>query len=172
MAAERCRFVGGGDVGPLGVEPPPVALPNVEVVAVIGAAILAATVDHYAPGVPEKKKEHRPGASINARPATAAKGGRVTPKGTGSTKPKPGGAVSAGMGASTASGRYTPPIPQEYKVSPRWVPILMGIFLIAGMLTIILNYLSLMPGGEPSNAYLLGGLGLITAGFIVATRWR
>jgi LPXTG-motif cell wall-anchored protein len=48
----------------------------------------------------------------------------------------------------------------------------MGILLVAGMLTIILNYLSLMPGGEPSNAYLLGGLGLITAGFIVATRWR
>jgi hypothetical protein len=48
----------------------------------------------------------------------------------------------------------------------------MGILLVGGMLTIILNYLSLMPGGEPSNAYLLGGLGLITMGFIVATRWR
>ena len=105
-----------------------------------------------------------------------AKGGRVTPKGT-----VPGAApakrTTAGSGSGTpgpmpSSGRYTPPIPQEYKVSPRWVPIAMGIFLIGGMLTIILNYLSLMPGGEPSNAYLLGGLGLITMGFIVATRWR
>jgi hypothetical protein len=133
-------------------------------VAVIGAAILAWGRDHYASAVPEKKKEHRPGASSQARPVTA-KGGRVTPKGTGSK------AAGAG-GTGTTSGRYTPPIPQEYKVSPRWVPIAMGVLLVAGMLTIILNYLSLMPGGEPSNAYLLGGLGLITAGFIVATRWR
>ncbi len=121
--------------------------------------------------MPEKKNEHRPGGSIHARPVSA-KGGRVTPKGTvpgASSKARPSAATG---GAMPSSGRYTPPIPQEYKVSPRWVPIAMGILLIGGMLTIILNYLSLMPGGEPSNAYLLGGLGLITGGFIVATRWR
>ncbi|HVF33247.1 MAG TPA: cell division protein CrgA [Acidimicrobiales bacterium] len=123
--------------------------------------------------MPEKKKERRPGASIQARPVSA-KGGRVTPKGT---QPGSAGAPSSkgrpgASGAMPSSGRYTPPIPQEYKVSPRWVPITMGILLVGGMLTIILNYLSLVPGGEPSNAYLLGGLGLITAGFIVATRWR
>jgi hypothetical protein len=102
--------------------------------------------------VPESKKERRPG--------------RVTPKGTApATKPGPGR-------PATTSGRYTPPIPQEYKVSPKWVPIAMGILLIGGMLTIICNYLNLLPGEDPSNAYLLGGLGLITAGFIVATRWR
>jgi hypothetical protein len=101
--------------------------------------------------VPESKKERRPG--------------RVTPKGT--TPGKPGNKP-----APTTSGRYTPPIPQEYKVSPRWVPIAMGILLIGGMLMIITNYLNLLPGPDPSNAYLLGGLGLITAGFIVATRWR
>ena len=122
--------------------------------------------------MPEKKKEHRPGASIQARPVTAAKGGRVTPKGTGAKPTGPAGRTTGAMSPSASSGRYTPPIPQEYKVSPRWVPIAMGILLVAGMLTIILNYLSLMPGGEPSNAYLLGGLGLITAGFIVATKWR
>ena len=116
----------------------------------------------YPARVPEKKKERRPGASIQAKPVTA-KGGRVTPKG-GNVAPK-----GAHM---PTSGRYTPPIPQEYKVSPRWVPIVMGILLIAGMLTIICNYLNLLPGDDPSNAYLLGGLGLITAGFIVATRWR
>ena len=115
--------------------------------------------------MPEKKKERRPGASIQARPVSA-KGktptsGRTTPKGT---TPK--------SGHMPSSGRYTPPIPQEYKVSPRWVPIVMGILLVAGMFTIILNYLNLLPGDDPSNAYLLGGLGLITAGFIVATRWR
>lgn len=125
--------------------------------------------------VPEKKKERRPGASIQARPVSA-KGGRVTPKGTvpgaSATGKRASGGGAGGTGPMPSSGRYTPPIPQEYKVSPRWVPIAMGILLIGGMLTIILNYLSLMPGGEPSNAYLLGGLGLITMGFIVATRWR
>jgi hypothetical protein len=126
---------------------------------------------HYASGVPEKKKEHRPGASIQARPVSA-KGGRVTPKGTGAKPTGPGGRTTGAMSPSSTSGRYTPPIPQEYKVSPRWVPIAMGVLLIGGMLVIILNYLSLLPGGEASNAYLLGGLGLITAGFIVATRWR
>ena len=77
--------------------------------------------------MPEKKKERRPGSSIQARPVTA-KGGRVTPKG-GPTPP-----VTA---RTTASGRYTPPIPPEYKVSSRWVPIVMGILLIGGMLTIV-----------------------------------
>ena len=120
--------------------------------------------------MPEKKKERRPGASIQAKSVTAAKAkspsaknSRVTPKG-GNAAPK--------GGHMPTTGRYTPPIPQEYKVSPRWVPIVMGILLIAGMLTIIGNYLNLLPGDDPSNAYLLGGLGLITAGFIVATRWR
>ena len=119
----------------------------------------------YPAAVPEKKKERRPkapSASIQARPVTA-KGGRVTPK---------GGNVAPKGGHMPTTGRYTPPIPQEYKVSPRWVPIVMGILLVAGMLTIICNYLNLLPGEDPSNAYLLGGLGLITAGFIVATRWR
>jgi hypothetical protein len=116
----------------------------------------------YPAPVPEKKKERRPGGSIQARPVTA-KGGRVTPKG-GNVAPK-----GAHM---PTSGRYTPPIPQEYKVSPRWVPIAMGILLVGGMLTIVCNYLNLLPGSDPSNAYLLGGLGLITLGFIVATRWR
>ncbi len=105
--------------------------------------------------MPDKKKVRRPGGTIQARPVSA-RGGRVTPKG----------------GGADQSGRYTAPIPQEYKVSPRWVPIAMGIFLIGGMLMIITNYLNLLPGPDPSNAYLLGGLGLITVGFVVATRWR
>jgi hypothetical protein len=105
--------------------------------------------------VPEKKKVKRPGAT--AQPgAVAPKGGRATPKG----------------GHMPTTGRYTPPIPQEYKVSPRWVPIAMGILLIGGMLVIVTNYLGVLPGGEADNKYLLGGLGMITLGFIVATRWR
>jgi hypothetical protein len=44
-------------------------------------------------------------------------------------------------------------------------------FLGLGALLIIVNYTPLMPGGS-SNWFLLAGLGLVTAGFITATRWE
>ena len=97
------------------------------------------------------------------RPAAkGAKGGRVTPKG--GVKPTP-------KETATASGRYTPPIPKQYKQSPVWVPVLLLSFLVLGMCTIVGNYLGLLPGGA-SNGYLFLGLGLITCGFITATRYR
>ena len=40
-----------------------------------------------------------------------------------------------------------------------------------GAILIIVNYTPLMPGGS-SNWYLLGGLGLVTLGFITATKWE
>ena len=70
-----------------------------------------------------------------------------------------------------ASGRYTPPVPKEWRESPKWVPILMFTFLGLGALLIVVNYTPLMPGGS-SNWFLLAGLGLVTAGFITATRWE
>ncbi|HEV3401112.1 MAG TPA: cell division protein CrgA [Acidimicrobiales bacterium] len=92
-----------------------------------------------------------------ASPARSAKTGkgptvskRVTPKGT---------------------GRYTPPVPKTQKVSPIWVPIIMFTCLLGGMLMIILNYVSVLPK-SPHNGWLLGGLGLITVGFITATRYH
>jgi hypothetical protein len=83
--------------------------------------------------------------------------GRVTPKGSRVTP--------------AASSRYTPPVPKEMKVSPKWVPILMFACLGLGMLMILTNYLGALPGGA-SNGYLIGGLALITAGFIIATRYH
>lgn len=83
----------------------------------------------------------------------------------------PKGGTKHGRVTPPASGRYTPPVPREYKVSPVWVPILLLTLLVAGMLVILSNYLGLLPGGA-NNGYLLGGLGLITGGFIVATRYR
>ena len=71
-----------------------------------------------------------------------------------------------------ASSRYTPPVPRSQKVSPIWVPILMFTCLGLGMLTIILNYVNVLPGPDPSNAYLMAGLGLITVGFITATKYH
>jgi hypothetical protein len=89
----------------------------------------------------------------------------VTPKGTtGSRRVTP-------KGSMPSSGRYTPPVPKEYKVSPMWVPVLMFTLLGVGMLMIVTNYMSILPGGA-SNGYLIGGLVLITLGFITATRYH
>lgn len=95
------------------------------------------------------------------------KGGRVTPKGTRPriTSSRPGG------GVPPPSGRYTPPIPREAKVSPRWVPVLMFTLLGLGTLVIFLNYLGLLPGGT-DNLYLFVGLGFILGGIITATQYR
>ena len=82
---------------------------------------------------------------------------------------KPGAAPS-GRVTPKATGRYTPPVPRSEKVSPRWVPIVMFTSLGLGMLVILANYVSLLPGDEPSNLYLLLGLVLITIGFITATK--
>jgi hypothetical protein len=81
--------------------------------------------------------------------------------------------TQAGRGRVTPrpSGRYTPPIPRAKKVSPPWVPALLLTLLIGGMLVILLNYLGVLPGGT-KNEYLLGGLALITMGFVVATTYR
>ena len=100
-------------------------------------------------GRPKEKEPPGKGAR-RSTPAARATTGRVTPKG---------------------SGRYTPPIPKEQKVSPKWVPILMFTLLIAGMVVIVANYLEVLPG-DAKNTYLFLGLGMITAGFITATRYR
>jgi hypothetical protein len=104
--------------------------------------------------MPRKTKDARPG--------------RVTPKGG---PPKRKVTTSSSAGQAMESGRYTAPIPREFRVSPWWVPALMVGFFVAGVLVILLNYLSLL-GGSANNAYLFIGLGLIVAGFITATRWH
>jgi hypothetical protein len=100
-------------------------------------------------------------ANSTNRPAKRreAGSGRTTPKGT-----RPGDHPDA-------STRYTPPIPKEEKVSPRWVPVMMFVLLGVGSALIIINYLGVLPGGT-SNTYLLVGLGLILASIVTATQWR
>jgi len=68
------------------------------------------------------------------------------------------------------TGRYTPPIPRDVKVSPMWVPILMFAFLGIGTLLILINYTGVV--WNTSNWILLGGLGLILAGIITATQYH
>ena len=99
------------------------------------------------------------------------KGGRVTPKGGRVTTKKLARPVHDKHGHPAPSGRYTPPIPREVKVSAPWVPYVMFALLGIGMLVIVCNYLGVLPGGA-KNSYLFAGLGSITAGFLVATRYR
>jgi hypothetical protein len=70
-----------------------------------------------------------------------------------------------------SGGRYTAPLPVDYRHSPWWVPAFMLGFFACGLLMIVLNYISLLPSA-PSNWYLLGGLGLIICGFAISTQYR
>ena len=82
------------------------------------------------------------------------------------------GAKTTGRVTPKATNRYTPPIPREQKVSPRWVPVLMFASLGLGMLVILANYVSLLPGNGASNLHLLLGRVLITIGFVTATKFH
>lgn len=97
-------------------------------------------------------------------------GGRPTPKG-GRTTPKGTSPERRSGSRPEASSRYTPPVPKEHKVSPRWVPVLMFALLALGLVVIFCNYLGVLPGGT-KNAYLLVGLGAILGGIITATQYR
>ena len=88
------------------------------------------------------------------------------------SKSSKSGGTPSGRVTPKPTARYTPPIPKSEKVSPIWVPIVMFASLGLGMLVILANYVSLLPGGEPSNMYLLLGLVLITVGFITATKYH
>lgn len=81
-------------------------------------------------------------------------GGRVTPRGT-----RPENEVAPRV-----------PVSAE-KISPTWVPVLMLTLLALGAIMIVLNYVALLPG-DTSNWYLLGGLGLLLAGMLMATQWH
>jgi hypothetical protein len=54
--------------------------------------------------------------------------------------------------------------------SPWWVPAIMFTLLIAGALVIMANYMGVF--GDPSNVYLVAGLGAILGGIITATQYR
>jgi riboflavin transporter FmnP len=78
---------------------------------------------------------------------------------------------------------YKPPPRKKHKSSPRWFGGLILGSMFAGVIIIVLNYLGVMPGfttpfvhwtvasSTTNNFYLLGGLGLIAAGFMLATQW-
>jgi hypothetical protein len=92
----------------------------------------------------------------------ASSGGRATT----STKSR--------IGRYTApehSGKYTPPVPKTVRKSPKWFGALVLVLLILGVLLILFNYLTVLPGSV-SAWYLVGGLVVIFFGFVMATRYR
>lgn len=69
--------------------------------------------------------------------------------------------------------RYQPPPKKKPKPSPRWFGVLVLAILGLGVLTIVLNYLALIPWEtQARNLYLWSGLGAIAVGFGLATQWR
>jgi len=97
--------------------------------------------------------------------------GRVTPKGT-----KPGQVTAMAREAAHhdssigKSSRYTPPTPKEYYESPRWIPILMMVFIALGVLAIISRYL--VSSFQNTNTPVMFGLLFMLAGLFTATKWK
>ena len=78
-------------------------------------------------------------------------------------------------GLDGRGGRYTAPTAAARKApSPRWVPVLMFGLWGLGLLLIVLNYMGVLPGSSDGGNgwYLVGGLGAILAGIMVATQYR
>ena len=67
--------------------------------------------------------------------------------------------------------RYTPPPQKKKPASPLWMGISITTFLVVGLFVVVLNYLGLLPG-DAENRYLILGLILISAGFLMATGYR
>ena len=55
--------------------------------------------------------------------------------------------------------------------SPRWFVLTMSSLMVIGVLLIVLNYLTLLPGSV-SRWYLWSGLGCIGAGFLMTTKYN
>ena len=91
----------------------------------------------------------------------------MTPKGTSG----PGKSKIGRYTPAEESGRYTPPVPKNIRKSPRWFGVTILALLILGVLLILLNYSNVLPGGV-SVWYLVGGLVMIFAGFLMATRYH
>ena len=97
--------------------------------------------------------------------------GRTTAKGTAPKGSPKGGSRVGRYTSAEESGRYTPPIPKDTRTSPRWYGPLVLVLLVLGVLMILLNYLTVLPGAV-SVWYLVAGLVVIFLGFIMATRYR
>jgi fatty acid desaturase len=69
------------------------------------------------------------------------------------------------------SGRYTRPVPKTVRRSPRWYGPLILFMLLFGILMILLNYMTVLPGAVTAW-YLVAGLVIIFSAFVMATRYH
>ena len=106
--------------------------------------------------------------------SAVARGERKTSaKPPGKTAGKPAAKKSTVAGrAQAGSKRYTPPTPKAVRHSPLWVPVAIFTSMGAGVAVIVGNYLQLLPGGDAKNSYLILGLVLMVAGFVLSTRYH
>jgi hypothetical protein len=69
------------------------------------------------------------------------------------------------------TGRYTKPVPRSVRRSARWYGPTVLFLLIGGVLVVVLNYLTVLPGSV-SVWYLISGIVALFVGFLMATRYR
>jgi hypothetical protein len=109
-------------------------------------------------------------------PRTKSGPGRAQRKGrsTGRATAKMPESGAGGVGRYTRpelSGRYTRPIPKNVRRSARWFGPSILLLMIFGVLLILLNYLTVLPGSV-SVWYLVAGIVAIFIAFMMATRYR
>ena len=100
--------------------------------------------------------------------STAKQGPGKAQKKSSSTTGRVTAKSGAGASGSVQSNRYTPPIDRGQKSSPRWFGVLIIAMFALGVLIVILNYAGLLPGGV-NNAWLIGAIGAIFVGLLLAT---
>jgi len=110
-------------------------------------------------------------AKANTGPGRAQRKGKSAKGRTTAAGPARPGAKVGRYTSAEESGRYTPPIPKSVRRSPRWYGLVLLGLLLLGVLTILLNYLGVLPGGV-KVWYLVAGLVMIFVGFLMATRYR
>lgn len=128
----------------------------------------------------DKGTEKGAGPSGGSAARSTNKPGRFTPPKDSGPRPAAGnapiGVGAAAPGSSTASGRYTPPAAREpvkfTATTGRWVLPLLFTLMVVGGLMIVLNYMSVLLPGSPSNWWLLGGMGCLIASLVVATQLK
>ncbi|MGH9044682.1 MAG: cell division protein CrgA [Acidimicrobiales bacterium] len=114
--------------------------------------------------------------SLVSRPvAGGSKSDTGKPKpATGRPKTKGRPETVGGVGRYTPpemSGRYTRPTPKKVRHSgPLFGPAIVAL-IVVGILVILLNYLTVLPGAV-SAWYLAAGLVLVFVAFMMATRYR
>jgi Cell division protein CrgA len=100
-------------------------------------------------------------ASGKQGPGGASRKGRSTGRATTRAVKQP----------QTASARYTPPIPRNRKVSPKWMGVAILAAFVLGAAVIILSYVEVLPD-HGSGWYLAGGIVLMVTGLGLATQYH